>query len=201
MSTEELRKKWDQRYRDGDPGQCEPARVVEEFRHLLPCSGKALELACGLGANALVLARQGLETRAWDISAVAVEKLGQHALAQGLSLEAEVRDAVAAPPGRRSADVIVVSRFLDRGLCPAIQAALKPGGLLFYQTFTQASVECGGPSNPSFRLARNELLALFPELIVLAYREEDLVGDTRQGFRNEAMLVGMKPPLGMVTRR
>jgi 2-polyprenyl-3-methyl-5-hydroxy-6-metoxy-1,4-benzoquinol methylase len=30
----------------------------------------ALDLACGLGANALVLAKQGLTTEAWDISAI-----------------------------------------------------------------------------------------------------------------------------------
>jgi 2-polyprenyl-3-methyl-5-hydroxy-6-metoxy-1,4-benzoquinol methylase len=36
-------------------------------------------------------------------------------------------------------DVIVISRFLDRTLCNAIMAALKPEGLLFYQTFIRAA--------------------------------------------------------------
>ncbi len=33
-----------------------------------------------------------------------------------------------------SFDVIVVSHLLDRTLAPALVAALRPGGLLYYQT-------------------------------------------------------------------
>ena len=62
-----------------------------------------------------------------------------HALAQqrGLPLHAEGRDVVAAPPAPTSFDVIVVSRFLERALAPALIQALRPAGLLLYQQFPE----------------------------------------------------------------
>src|SRR3569832_2422999 len=59
--------RWDARYREaGLPGA--PATVLLENAHLLPREGTALDLACGLGANALLLAERGLTSHAWDIS-------------------------------------------------------------------------------------------------------------------------------------
>ncbi len=68
------RVKWDTRYREAHRVP-ETALVLSEFQHLLPTSGRALDLACGLGGNALLLAAHGLETHAWDISPVGVERL------------------------------------------------------------------------------------------------------------------------------
>ncbi len=187
-----LQRKWD-RIHAGAPWPG-PARVLRDFAHLLPGRGRALEVACGLGDNALLLARRGLAVTAWDISPVAIERLRRRAVEDGLAVAAEVRDVEAAAWPLAAFDVIVVSRFLSRGLCPRIQAALKPGGLLYYQTFIRARVDAGrGPSNPAYRLAENELLRLFPGLIVRAYREEGRCGDTRQGWRDEACLVAQKP--------
>src|SRR3569832_1463139 len=46
--------RWDARYREaGLPGA--PATVLLENAHLMPRAGTALDLACGLGANALLL--------------------------------------------------------------------------------------------------------------------------------------------------
>jgi hypothetical protein len=88
--------------------------------------------------------------------------------------------------------VILVCRFLDRGLVPALISALRPQGLIFYQTFLREAVSPDGPRNPDYRLESNELLRLFAPLHVLAYHEEGLVGDLAQGRRNEAMLVAQK---------
>ncbi len=82
-------------------------------------------------------------------------------------------------------------RFLFRTLAPAIEAALAPGGLLLYETFTrdQARLD-GGPRNPQFLLEPGELRSLFPGLEVLAYEE-----GTRAGGRPEAhaSLAARKP--------
>jgi len=189
--------KWDRRWRDAgqdaDWSRLQPVQVLQENAHLLPTDGKALELACGLGANAQFLARRGLTVSAWDISTVAIAGLAALAAAEALPLQAEVRDVVAEPPAADSFDVIVVSHYLERALAPILVRALRPGGLLFYQTFTVARVSDQGPRNPAFRLRPTELLQLFADLELLVYREEGRVGDTRQGFRDEAMLVGMKP--------
>jgi SAM-dependent methyltransferase len=187
-----VREKWDARYRLCAIDNVHPARVLSENRHLLPCAGEALEIACGLGGNARLLAQHGLVTRAWDVSPVAIAKLQDYAHQHSLSLVAEVRDVESCPPSPAVADVIVVTRFLARGLIPAMIQALRPGGLIFYQTFTSEGCSETVPRNPAYRLAVNELLELFCSLRVLVYREEGRIGDCTTGFRDEAMLVGVK---------
>jgi tellurite methyltransferase len=186
------RQRWDQRYSATLPEQ-RPIQVLTEYLHLLPASGQVLDLACGLGANALLLASRGLATWAWDISPVAIAQLDQAARAAGLVIHTAVRDVILQPPAAECFDVIVVSRWLERSLAPVLQAALRPGGLLFYQTFTKIRTAAArGPRNPAFLLDDNELLRLFAPLKVRVYREEGRVGDPSLGFRNAAMLVAQK---------
>jgi len=188
------KEKWDKRYQSPSPGQPQPAQVLSDYDYLLPPQGKALDLAAGLGGNALFLARHGLQVSAWDISQVAMEKLADIAANEGVSIDCRVRDVTTEPPTAESFDVIVVSRFLDRSICEAISTALRPAGLLFYQTFTrEKSTQATGPSNPDYLLRPNELLQLFPELLVRIYHDEGTVGDTHKGIRNESLLVAQKP--------
>lgn len=192
MEHNDIENKWNSRYREREVESREVSEVLAENQHLLPKSGKALEIACGLGANALFLAKQGLEVEAWDISPVAIDKLQQFCKHRGITLNSVTRDVCREPLPVESYDVIVVSYFLERKLAPDLIRALQPGGLLFYQTHIHDKVDDSGPSNEAFLLARNELLSLFSDLTVLVYREEGRVGDIRRGFRNRAMLVGMK---------
>lgn len=185
------KKKWNERYRKTDAVPY-AAQVLRENQHLLPSKGKALEVACGLGGNALLLAERGLDVVAYDISDVAVQRLTARARDQSLPLTAEVRDVTANPPPVSAFHVIVVSRFLERDLVTDLVKALLPGGLLFYQTFTRIKMSDAGPSNPAYRLGDNELLTLFSDLQILAYREEGVIGNATQGFRDEAMLIGMQ---------
>lgn len=182
--------KWDLRY--ADAAEMPPARVLLENVYLLPERGVALDLACGLGANALLLASRGLEVCAWDSSAVAIDKLRALAQARGLTLQAEVRDVVARPPEPERFDVIIVSHFLDRSLAPHLMAALRADGLLFYQTFTRSRVHECGPRNLDYLLMDGELLTMFSPLQLMVYREEGLGGDVDQGFRGQALLVARK---------
>lgn len=191
MDGAALRRKWDERYSDRSDTPA-AARVLAENRHLLPAAGAALDLACGLGGNALCLAAAGLTTSAWDLSPVAIAKLTGFATAQGLSVRSEVRDVIAQPPPPASFDVVVVSWFLQRSLAPALIAALRGGGLLFYQTFTRARVDDIGPDNPRFRLDDGELLRLFSPLRPRVYREEGRLGEIGHGWRNAALLIAEK---------
>lgn len=184
--------KWNNRY-TVESSVPPPAQVLIENSHLLPQQGSALDLACGLGANAVFLAKHGLKTCAWDISDVAINKLNVFAKSLSLEIETGVRDVVSSPPSNSSFDVIVVSRFLDRLLTGALIDALKPGGFIFYQTFILDKQTDIGPSNPEYLLKTNELLKLFDSLIIRVYREEGLAGNMSEGFRNEAMLVAQKP--------
>jgi len=183
---------WNSRYQkatDMPP----PCQVVAAYTHLLPTTGTALDLACGFGANALLLARHGLKTYAWDYAETALERLQAKAQSEQVQIQTELRDVVNSPPSANTFDVIVVCHFLDRHLVPILTQALKQNGLLFYQTFTRTCVSDGGPKNPAFRLAENELLRLFADLQLVVYREEGNIGDTAQGFRNEALLIARKP--------
>lgn len=184
--------KWDAKYRLADAAMAQPAEVLQAHKHLLPDQGDALDLACGLGANAILLAQQGLNVQAWDYSPVALEKVNQCAADKQLTINTELRDVLQHPPAANSLDVIVVCHFLDRALCPAIIKALRPQGLLFYQTWTRHKVAEVGPSNPDYLLDDNELLHLFQCLSVRAYREESLAGDCAKGWRNQAMLVAQR---------
>ena len=83
-----------------------------------------------------------------------------------------------------------MSYFLERRLAPALIAALRPNGLLFYQTFNH--IQLGrGPANPDYRLQDNELLRLFSPLAVRYYREDTLTASD-QDIADEAMLVAQK---------
>ncbi|MCG7905298.1 MAG: methyltransferase domain-containing protein [Candidatus Thiodiazotropha taylori] len=190
--TQQLRIKWDQRYADAEK-VARPAEVLLSNAHLLPEQGSALDLACGLGGNALFLAQRGFTVEAWDLSSVAIQRLVQAAGQLKLNnLHARVRDVEGQPPQTEQFDVIVVSYFLERSLIPTLIQALKPGGLVFYQTFTRQAVSSEGPQNPAFRLADQELLQLFSQLQVCVYREEGRLGDLSLGSRDVAMLVAQK---------
>lgn len=187
--------KWNTIYRQDSATQSEAAAVLRGHIFLLPTYGTALDLACGLGGNALLLAGTGLTTGAWDISSVALEKLQQQANTEDLTIRTRCVDIQPNSFEPQSFDVIVVSRFLDRALCPAIVSALKPGGLLFYQTFTREKTDQIGPNNPDYLLAENELLQLFSALRIVFYCEHGMIGDLAQGLRNEAQFIGQKRPI------
>ena len=184
--------KWNHIYSQSVQESYPAVQVLTENEFLLPAAGTALDLACGLGANAVFLAEHGLAVTAWDISFIAIDKLRTYAVQQGLNINACQENIVADNFTECSFDVIVVSRFLDRTLSDAIIGALKPGGLLFYQTFTRQKTSRKPPNNPDYLLTENELLALFSPLRVIYYRENALIGEQRRGLRNEAQFIGQK---------
>lgn len=136
--------------------------------------GLALDLACGQGRNALYLAREGFQVEAWDRDAAVLEDL--RVAAESLRLAAlttqlvDLEQAPEIPPA--SFDLIAVFYYLQRDLVPQIVRALKPGGILVYETFLMDNHErFNHPRRREFCLNHNELLSLFRELRVLAYRE------------------------------
>jgi len=186
-----LESKWNTIYTEGK-GNSEPAQVLVGNQFLLPSTGHALDLACGLGENALILAKQGLTVEAWDISTTGLQKLQEKSASKALSIKTCAQEISVSSFSENSFDVVVISRFLDRSICNAIMESLNPNGLLFYQTYTQQKVTQVGPKNPRFLLAENELLTLFSELSVVFYAEYSDLGKTNSGLRNEAQFIGRK---------
>lgn len=188
----EIQRKWDARYQQLETNLPVAAEVLLQNQHLLPKTGNALDLACGRGGNALLLAEHGLTVTAQDISPVAIAHLQQTAQQLGLEINAEVCDLLVSPPAVEQYDVLVVSYYLERQLVTALINALKPGGLLFYQTWCRQKTANRGPQNPDYLLADNELLRLFAGLQVRVYREEAQLGDITAGLRDVAMLVAQR---------
>ncbi len=185
-------KKWDTRYTNAASDIPEAAAVLSLNQHLLPATGKALDLACGRGGNAMLLAKAGFVVSAWDFSIVALEQLSATASQAGLKIQTEVRDVLQLPPQSHEFDVITVSRYLERKLFPSLIDALRPDGVLFYQTFTQQKSGSGGPGNQNYLLEENELLDVFGHQNVLSFRDEGLQGNINKGLRNESWIVVKK---------
>ena len=155
-----------------------PAPWLVMNRALLPTSGRALDVACGRGRNALWLARQNFETTALDRDPAAVAELEVRARRDGLPLTARTVDLEGgtADLGHARYDVVVVVHYLHRALFPALIAALAPGGALVYETFTVAQAARGRPTNPAFLLEPGELPRLVAPLEIRAAREGDFDG-------------------------
>lgn len=155
-----------------------PARWLVDHAHVLPTTGDALDVASGSGRNAYWLASRGLRTLAIDRSAAAITEIRETARGRGLPLRADIVDLETNDARLPAAayDVIVVVHYLHRALFPALKSALKPGGLLVYETFTRAQAARGKPTNPAFLLEPGELGRLVAPLEVLFEREGEFEG-------------------------
>ncbi len=190
-----VQRKWNTIYRKATltAQALQPAKVLADFAHLLPTSGRALDLACGTGGNALFMAAQGLECWAWDISDVVLEQLDAEAEKARLTIQTEICDIDNEFLPTDKYDVIVVTYFLNRSICDQIIKMLKSDGLLYYQTFTIDVTAMGiGPKNPDYLLRPNELFKLFDGLHVLGYREDGFINHSHSDLQGQAYLVARK---------
>ena len=137
--------------------------------------GPVLDLACGRGRHALAAAGLGACTLAIDRDEAALRALQAEAGRRRVPLtclRTDLETPLGIPVKPGSCGAILVFRFLFRPLAPAISAALAPGGLLLYETFTVAQRALGsGPRRAEFLLEPGELRALFPELEALDHWE------------------------------
>lgn len=172
MTTD--RERWEARYRAAGPQPGgTPSAFLMEALPLMGAPSLALDLAMGEGRHALALARAGWRVVGLDVALTAAERVAVRARAERLPLMALVADALASPLKRGAFGLVVVSRFLERGIADRIEEALAPGGWLFFETFTVEQAALGwGPKNPDYLLSPNELLRMFPGLKVVRYSEE-----------------------------
>jgi len=177
MATDE-KSSWNKKYSEGSHSSLEPDPfMVSAYDEFLSGSapGLALDVAGGVGRHSIWLAQRGWRIKLLDISDVGIKQAEANAKSTGTaaSISLEVRDLhVMQDLGREQYDLVVVFFFLQRDLFPAVAAALKPGGLLIYKTYTAEQKNfAGGPSHPMFLLESNELLHAFSSMRVLHYHE------------------------------
>ena len=180
--------RWNARYRTKVYAN-EPSRIIRAFYALAP-QGRALDIACGTGRNALFLADRGFQVDAVDISDVVMERLAdRHPRVHPICADLDTFDIP-----RECYSLVLNIRFLSRRLFPYIREALIPGGILIFETYLER------PGDDSYRpscrdhlLRDNELLHAFLSLRVLFYQETKQDGP--EGPSHVASLVAQKQGL------
>lgn len=124
--------------------------------------GPVLDVACGPGRHASLLAERGLEV-------VGVDRNPQ-VIPHVKFVEADLEGAPWPFAGQRFAG-IVVTNYLHRPLFSTLAESLDAGGVLIYETFMLGNERYGRPSNPDFLLRPGELLAAFSALTVVAFEQ------------------------------
>ena len=153
----------------------EPSEFFQDRQGLLVEAGRlgpVLDLACGHGRHSLAAARLGLPVLALDRDEKALRSIQRTAPPLVHCVRADLEAGFGIPVAPASFGAVLVFRFLFRPLAQSIVEALRPGGLLLYETFTTHQRELGqGPKNPAFLLEPNELPRLFGALRLIAYQE------------------------------
>lgn len=135
-----------------------PSPWVARFASLIP-QGEVLDLACGTGRHARLLAALGHPVLAIDRDAAALEKAAGRGIAT-LQIDLEsggIPQATWPFEAERFAGVIVTN-YLHRPLFPPMLESIAADGMLIYETFAWGNERFGKPSNPAFLLAQGELL-------------------------------------------
>lgn len=127
--------------------------VVRYMAHIPPAGG-VLDLACGGGRHASLLAEHGYQVLAVDRNAVALD--GLQGVAGVTTAQLDLEGESWSLAGQQFAG-IVVTNYLWRPRLPELLALLAPGGVLIYETFMLGNEVFGKPSNPDFLLRPGEL--------------------------------------------
>jgi tellurite methyltransferase len=163
---------WNERYRSGEHAasdyNTEPSPLlVATTTKLQP--GKALDLACGAGRNALWLAEQGWKVTAVDGSSAAIDILRERAAARHLAIELHVANlekhefAIA----YSAWDLITMCYYLQRDLFELAKSGVVPGGIVL----AIVHITEPGEEPTGHRLRPGELAGYFRDWEVLHYAE------------------------------
>jgi len=159
--------------------------------------GTVLDVATGRGRNAHFLATQGFSVHGIDRNREALDFLDAHEAQEAGPLpitteyvDLEIDDQYPPDLGTDRYDVILVFFYLYRPLFPQLIKALKPGGVIVYETFLlENHLHRQHPRRKEFCLETNELLTLLQGLQILHYDEGDHTGSSKtdQAFTARAM--------------
>ncbi len=146
-----------------------PSSWVRRFAPLIPAGGRVLDVACGQGRHARLLAGMGYRVEAVDRDAQMLASLEGTA---GIRTRVADLEGGAWPYASACFEGVIATCYLHRPRFDALIDALTPGGVLIYETFMVGNEVFGKPSNPDFLLQRDELLErVRPRLTVIAFEQ------------------------------
>jgi tellurite methyltransferase len=162
---------WESRYSTGTyEGRAWPSDLLETWINRMP-AGRALDVPCGQGRNALYLAANGWQVDGVDISPSALDAAARRADEQGVTVNWHAADLDEGDAPNPPYDLIVSCFFMDRGLIPRMKEWLSPDGFVVFEQHMATPLKVDGPGSPQWRLAPNELLTLFSDFRTLQYEE------------------------------
>lgn len=172
--------KWNSKYRDRLDQLKVPA-VNPRLQNLSVYlnGGKALDIACGLGANSLFLASMSYQVEAIDISDVAINFVQDQARNNGFTIHTRVCDLT--EPNRiagkkNSINLVVMTYYLDRSLFPFVKSLVQQDGYFFMETFYQTPQNQNEGVSNQYKLQSNELLSEFSDWKILFFEENEQEG-------------------------
>ena len=191
---------WDKRYASAENlWSAKPNRfLVAEVEHLEP--GRALDLACGEGQNAIWLATHGWDVTGVDYSEVAIAKARSRAEREGAQARFVCADLVEHEPEIHTFDLVLVlylhiTAEARRRVLTKAAAALAPGGtfVLVGHDLTNATDGVGGPSDVDLLYTPDQIASELPglELDKATTVRRDVDGEERDAI--DALVRARRP--------
>lgn len=175
------------------PAQASP--WIARFAPLIPEGADVLDLACGDGRHARLLAALGYTVEAVDMDVAALARLAD---CPGVTTREADLEGGPWPYYGRAFHGIVVSRYLWRPLFPQIFNCLAEGGVLIYETFMEGQQLFGKPANPAHLLRPGELIELtHKRFSVVAFEQGEIVGAEGQPQVIQRICVRRGRPLSL----
>lgn len=141
-----------------------PSEWVQRFAPLIPTASRVLDVACGSGRHAALLAALGHQVTGVDRDSEALARLP----ADVTAIHTDIENSPWPLPGQQF-DAVVVTNYLWRDLWPQIVGSVRGGGVLIYETFAEGNGAYGKPSRPDFLLVGGELLQVCAGWHIVAY--------------------------------
>ncbi len=170
IMSKQDRIKWNQRYAEDSYQKNNPVTLVEDWLPRIPV-GKALDVACGAGRNAIFLAQAGYRVDAIDISLEGLNQARQKAESQGLSINWIEHDLDQAFQFDADYDLIIVLWYVDLALITRLCDCLAAGGYLVCEEHLITDREVIGPTSSNYRVAPGDLREAVSGVDVLLYEE------------------------------
>ncbi len=160
------KERWNKRYQE-KPFRDYVEPIIEKYIGEANV-GYALDIACGQGRNTHFVADRGFEVDAIDLSDYALSRVKDDAKIHKIEVDLDAYNLE-----KNKYDLIINMNYLNRRFYHQIKEALKPNGVLIFETFIIAHGDFDNPQNPEYLLRQNELLHAFIGLDIIYYEERE----------------------------